>query len=104
MSSPNLLVFRGKSNTFRINLQHTNGYQARFFGHLTEHGRVIGFLIERIFCTTRWHTGIRIDLKAVSIDFDTAEKRGDRKMLQEEFESLTVCFDDPSNRGGGGLL
>ncbi|OJJ47933.1 hypothetical protein ASPZODRAFT_131545 [Penicilliopsis zonata CBS 506.65] len=107
---------------------HTIG--PRFLGHLTENGRVIGFLMERITDTqhaspedleacrevlTRLHdVGVRhgdtnrfnflvCDSKATLIDFDTAQKCDDRNLLLQELENLTVCLNDPSDRGGGGL-
>jgi predicted Ser/Thr protein kinase len=108
---------------------HTIG--PRFLGHLTENGRVIGLLMERIpdarhagtqdleACRevlSRLHNlGVRhgdtnrfnflvCDSKATLIDFDTAQKRDDRNLLLQEFENLTGCLKDPSGRGGGGLL
>jgi len=103
----------------------------QFFGHLTENGRVIGFLMERVtgarhagaedidICgevLSRLHgLGVRHgdtnpynflirDSKATLIDFDTAQKCDDRDLLLQEFENLTVCLKDSSGRGGGGLL
>ncbi|KAL3480767.1 alpha-galactosidase A precursor [Aspergillus californicus] len=103
----------------------------RFLGHLTENGRVIGFLMERITdarhagtqdiktCeevlsrlhdlgirhgdTNRFNFLIR-DSKATLIDFDTATKCDDRALLLQEFGNLAICLEDPSGRGGGGLL
>ncbi|KAJ5622342.1 alpha-galactosidase A precursor [Penicillium herquei] len=100
-----------------------------FIGHLTENGRVIGFLMERIFnarhagaqdldtCkgvlsrlhdlgvrhgdTNRFNFLIR-DSKATLIDFDTARKCGDPGLLREELGNLAECLSDPSNKGGGG--
>ncbi|KAG2412505.1 alpha-galactosidase A precursor [Aspergillus terreus] len=103
----------------------------QFLGHLTEHGRVIGFLIEYIpnarhasaqdiaACReglSRLHAlGIRHgdinrfnflvqDSKATLIDFDTARKCDDRKVLLQELEGLPASLEDLSYRGGGGLL
>lgn len=103
----------------------------RFLGHLTENGRVIGFLMERITdarhatiedtetCRTalsRLHDlGIRHgdvnrfnflirNSQAILMDFDTTRKCEDRDLLLQEFESLTASFEDLSARGGGGLL
>ncbi|KAJ5155708.1 alpha-galactosidase A precursor [Penicillium capsulatum] len=102
----------------------------KFLGHLTEDGRVIGLLMERIpnarhastqdfeICgevlsrlhdlgvrhgdTNRFNFLVR-DSKATLIDFDTAQKCDDRNLLLQEFENLTVCLKDQSRRGGGGL-
>lgn len=103
----------------------------RFLGHLTENGRVIGLLIERI--TNARHAGIQDievcrqvlsrlhdlqvrhgdtnrfnflirDSKAILIDFDTSWKCDDRDMLLQELEDLPVSLQDLSGRGGGGLL
>lgn len=103
----------------------------QFLGHLTENGRVIGFLMEHItdarhadpqdleICgevVSRLHDlGVRHgdtnrfnflvhDSKATLIDFDTAQKCDDRNLLLQEFENLTVCLKDQSRRGGAGLL
>lgn len=103
----------------------------QFLGHLTENGRVIGFLMERItdarhasaedieVCrevlsrlhnlgvrhgdTNRFNFLIR-DSKATLIDFDTAQKCDDRDSLLQESEELSACLKDMSGRGGGGLL
>lgn len=103
----------------------------QFLGHLTENGRVIGLLMERITdarhagtqdleaCgevlsrlhnlgvrhgdTNRFNFLVR-DSKATLIDFDTAQKCDDRNLLLQELNQLTVCLKDPSKRGGGGLL
>ncbi|CAL5870065.1 uncharacterized protein PFLUO_LOCUS4299 [Penicillium psychrofluorescens] len=103
----------------------------RFLGHMTENGRVIGFLIERIHDAR--HAGIqdieaceevlsrlhdlRIqhgdvnrfnflirDSKAILIDFDTAQKCDNQELLLLEFENLDARLQDESGRGGGGLL
>lgn len=103
----------------------------QFFGHLTENGRVIGFLMERIagarhagaedtgICgevlsrlhdlgvrhgdTNRFNFLIR-GSKATLIDFDTARKCDDPHLLLREFENLSISLQDLSSRGGGGLL
>ncbi|KAH8705027.1 hypothetical protein BGW36DRAFT_421604 [Talaromyces proteolyticus] len=96
-------------------------------------GRVIGFLMERVtnarhagpedfaVCqeTLRRLHGLGIrhgdtnrfnflvvgdGLRAVLIDFDTARKCDDQVDLREEFEGLSVSFEDESMRGGGGIL
>ncbi|KAE8404595.1 alpha-galactosidase A precursor [Aspergillus pseudonomiae] len=103
----------------------------RFLGHLTEHGRVIGFLMEYIpnarhagaedvqSCRevlSRLHgLGVRhgdtnrfnfliCNSKAVLIDFDTARKCDDPNVLLLEEQNLSACLEDISTRGGGGLL
>ncbi|RAK93326.1 alpha-galactosidase A precursor [Aspergillus costaricaensis CBS 115574] len=102
-----------------------------FLGHVTESGRVIGFLIENI--RDARHAGIQdvescrevlgrlhdlgvchgdtnpfnfliCDGKATLIDFDTARKCDDRGVLVQEMDGLAACLDDRSGRGGGGLL
>ena len=102
-----------------------------FLGHLTENGRVIGFLMGYIrdarhagtqdieSCRevlSRLHNlGVRHgdtnpfnflirDGKATLIDFDTAQKCDDRGVLVQEMNGLAACLDDQSGRGGGGLL
>ncbi|PWY80997.1 alpha-galactosidase A precursor [Aspergillus eucalypticola CBS 122712] len=102
----------------------------RFLGHLTEDGRVIGFLMEHISnarhagaqdvetcreVLSRLH-GLGIlhgdtnrfnflihDSKATLIDFDTARKCDDPDVLKQELENLPACLKDLSSRGGGGL-
>ncbi|RAH54841.1 alpha-galactosidase A precursor [Aspergillus piperis CBS 112811] len=103
----------------------------RFLGHVTESGRVIGFLIEYI--RDARHAGIQDvescrevlgrlhDLgvrhgdtnpfnflicggKATLIDFDTARICDDRGVLFQEMDGLAACLDDRSSRGGGGFL
>lgn len=103
----------------------------QFLGHLTEDGRVIGFLMERI--TNVRHAGPE-DLtpcqqalsqihqlgirhgdinrfnflirgsKAILLDLDTAQKCDDQNALQEEFENLAGSLKDTSYGGGGGRL
>lgn len=102
-----------------------------FLGHLTEHGRVIGFIMEYIpdarhagaqdvetcgDALSRLHAlGVRhgdvnrfnfliSGLKATLIDFDTARKCEDQDVLRQEMESLRDRLNEDSNRGGGGLL
>lgn len=103
----------------------------RFLGHLTEDGRVIGFLMERIInarhagpqdlelcqqtlsrlhCFGVQHGDINRfnflirNSKAILIDFDSARKCDNQDALLKEFESLPGHLQDPSNTGGGGLL
>ncbi|RAL09395.1 alpha-galactosidase A precursor [Aspergillus homomorphus CBS 101889] len=99
----------------------------QFLGHITEHGRVIGFLMERITdarhagpedlqacqeVLSRLHTlGLRHgdtnlhnflirEGKAILIDFDTTRKCDDEESLRTELEMLPVCLADKSGRGG----
>lgn len=103
----------------------------RFLGHLTEDGRVIGFVMERIanarhagpqdldICQqtlARLHAlGIRHgDVnrfnflirggKAILFDFDTARKCDDPKLLAEELRNLQEALESSSDKGGGGYL
>jgi predicted Ser/Thr protein kinase len=113
--------------------QWIGGYDIgpRFLGHLTEEGRVIGFLMKRIpaerhagpqdlescqEALSRLHDlGIQhgdinrfnfliCQSKAVLVDFDTAQKCDNLDLLLEELEDLPLRLNDPSNRGGGGAL
>ena len=88
---------------------------SRFLGHLHEHGRVIGFLIEEILnsrhaelddlevCRKALSDLHRLGIKhgdtnkynfliqdghAVLIDFETAEKCHDSEVLKEEMDNL----------------
>lgn len=109
-----------------------SGLAPRFLGHLTEHGRVIGFLMERIYnaqhaspadlgpcreVLSKLHSlGIRhgdinrfnflvvAGSRAVLIDFDSARKCEDREAQRMEVEDLPARLRDPSMRGGGGVL
>ncbi|GKZ26276.1 hypothetical protein AbraIFM66951_003617 [Aspergillus brasiliensis] len=103
----------------------------RFLGHLTENGRVIGFLLEYrrnarhagpqdlATCQevlSRLHRlGIRhgdtnpfnfliSDGKATLIDFDTARKCDNPDLLVQEMYDVRACLQDLSGRGGGGFL
>ncbi|PLN82369.1 alpha-galactosidase A precursor [Aspergillus taichungensis] len=108
-----------------------HGIGPRFLGHLTEDNRVIGFLME--YVSDARHAGVQ-DVTACGevlsrlhglgirhgdinrfnflirgsnatlIDFDTARKCDDPNVLQQEIQNLTACLEDPSTRGGGGLL
>ncbi|KAJ6131319.1 alpha-galactosidase A precursor [Penicillium sp. IBT 18751x] len=85
----------------------------QFLGHLTEHGRVIGFLMERItgarhagaedievcreVLSRLHHLGVRHGdtnrfnfSSATLIDFDTAQKCEDRDLLLQESENLST--------------
>lgn len=112
--------------------QWISGYDIgpQFLGHVTENGRVIGFLMEHI--TNARHAGAQDveicrevlsrlhglgilhgdtnrfnflihDSKATLIDFDTAQKCDDPDALKQEMENLPGCLKDLSSRGGGGL-
>lgn len=101
----------------------------RFLGHVSEGGRVVGFLVENIdgaspatlddlgACRTalsRLHLlGIqhgdvnrnnflvqRPEGKVTIIDFEEARKCDEQGRLQAENASLEESFKDPSNRGG----
>ncbi|KAL9099212.1 MAG: hypothetical protein Q9163_005255 [Psora crenata] len=99
----------------------------RFLGHLTEEGRVIGFLVEEVpnarrsnpddlsLCQealARLHSlGIRhgdvnrhniliCDGRATLIDFEGVQKCGDKDVLKQEFDSLPEHLMDDSGRGG----
>lgn len=101
----------------------------RFLGHVSEGGRVVGFLIEDIdraspatlddlgacrMALARLHL-LRIQHgdvnrnnflvqrpggKVTIIDFETARKCDEQERLQAESASLEESFKDPSNRGG----
>ena len=103
----------------------------QFLGHLTEDGRVIGFVMERIanarhagpgdygICRqtlTRLHAlGVRHgdvnrfnflirDGKAILYDYDTARECDDPKSLAEELRSLQEALESSSSKGGGGYI
>ncbi|KAI0868672.1 hypothetical protein GGS24DRAFT_513036 [Hypoxylon argillaceum] len=103
------------------------GVGPKFLGHLTEAGRVIGFILENIngaqtagpedlnacqATLARLHSlGIKHgdinkhnflvrDGKAVLVDFETARKSDDREELEEEYRRLEESLRDPSCRGG----
>lgn len=99
----------------------------RFLGHLTEDGRVIGVLLERVLearhaepehlslcqqAVQELHNlGIRHgDLnkhnilisggRATLIDFDMARRCEDERVLKEEFDGLLDALKDVSGKGG----
>lgn len=103
------------------------GIGPAFLGHLTEHGRVIGFLIEKIpnarhagpedleLCQkalaklhslsikhgdTNKHNFLISEGRAIIIDFDCAEKCSDRDELEREQQGLVAQLNDTSGRGG----
>ncbi|KAF8801441.1 hypothetical protein BYT27DRAFT_7147422 [Phlegmacium glaucopus] len=100
-----------------------------FIGHLVEHGRVMGFLLEKI----DGHHGEIGDLEACQsivkrlhslgivhgdlnkynfivgptrttlIDFERAVKNGSKEAMQKEFAGLTEQLTEETGRGGGYL-
>jgi predicted Ser/Thr protein kinase len=97
-----------------------------FLGHLTEEGRIIGFVLERVegrhatisdlhaceSLVTKMH-GLGIlhgDLNkynflitgkcAVLVDFETAQQSQDKKAIQKELEGLKQQLLDESGKGG----
>lgn len=101
------------------------GVGPKFFGHLTEEGRVIGFVMENVddarsadaddleACQgalaklhslgikhgdiNRYNFLVR-DGKAVLVDFETAQRCGDEGELKAEYERLELSLSDPSRR------
>lgn len=78
-------------------------YRVRISYHLTENGRVIGFLME--YAYNARHAGpqvveICMD-RATLIEFDTAQKCDDPDVLLQEMQNLTSSLEDISTRGGG---
>ncbi|KAK4997906.1 hypothetical protein LTR66_002766 [Elasticomyces elasticus] len=107
------------------------GIAPEFLGHLTEEGRVIGFLMERITdghhaspkdlssCQEilsklhrlgikhgdiNKHNFIIHDGRANLLDFECARKCEDREILGEEFEMLAERLGDTSGRGGSEVV
>ncbi|KAJ5682174.1 alpha-galactosidase A precursor [Penicillium macrosclerotiorum] len=100
----------------------------QFLGHVTENGRVIGFLMEHIanarhagpkdldMCrkvlrrlhdlgirhgdTNPFNFLIQHNCKATLIDFDTAEQCDDQEACLQEYEALELCLQDDSGLGG----
>lgn len=106
------------------------GIGPRFLGHLTEAGRVFGFVLEYIdgartaeprdlaACQrilAKLHAlGIKHgDInkynflikngEAILIDFETAQKCSDEAELESEYNHLESSLNDPSYRGGEGI-
>jgi hypothetical protein len=103
------------------------GIGPKFLDHLSEEGRVIGFIIERI-TDCRYATPEDLPLcqqalseihqlkmkhgdpnrynflihnwKATLIDFETSTLCGDAQALNEEYQSLVAELRDTSGRGG----
>lgn len=107
-----------------------HGIGPRFLAHLSEGGRVIGFLMEKIsdfkhatlddlpLCQnalsklhklgikhgdTNKHNFLIHDGKATMIDFDCGERSLDEKVFEAEARGLEVEFQDMSGRGGVGV-
>lgn len=103
------------------------GVGPKFLGHLTEAGRVIGFVTEYIDGARSAGTedlaacqGVLAKLhslgikhgdinkynflvregEAVLVDFETAQRCGTKKQLEAEYEHLEHSLSDPSRRGG----
>lgn len=103
----------------------------RFLAHLTEEGRVIGFIVEKIsdfehatpndvsLCQntlsilhsigikhgdTNKHNFLVHEGKATMIDFDCAERVSDKEVLEAEAIGLEAEFQDMSGRGGIGII
>jgi hypothetical protein len=104
-----------------------SGIGPKFLGHLSEEGRVIGFIVERI---TDFRHATREDLplcqqalselhklkmkhgdpnkhnflthngKATLIDFDHSNWCSDEQALSEEYQSLAAELSETSGRGG----
>ncbi|KAJ5462998.1 hypothetical protein N7475_007942 [Penicillium sp. IBT 31633x] len=120
-----------EGETCAYQLIEGSGIGPRFLGHLTEDGRVIGFLMECI--TNARHAGPQdleicqrtlsrlhaLGLKhgdvnrfnflvrgeeAILIDFDTIRKCDDTSLLAEELQKLQEALEAKSTRGGGGRL
>lgn len=99
----------------------------KFLGHLSEEGRVIGFIVERIMdcrhatpedlslCQLTLsklhklgikhgdinkHNFLIHDGKATLIDFDNSTRYNDTKTLDQEFRALQEELRDTSGRGG----
>ncbi|TVY86424.1 hypothetical protein LAWI1_G008473 [Lachnellula willkommii] len=107
-----------------------HGIGPRFLAHLSEGGRVTGFLMEKIvdfrhatlddlpLCQdtlsrlhrlgirhgdTNKHNFLIHDGKATMVDFDCGERSLDEKVLEAEARGLEVEFQDMSGRGGVGV-
>ncbi|PYI33561.1 hypothetical protein BP00DRAFT_338887, partial [Aspergillus indologenus CBS 114.80] len=120
-------MYSMENETTVYELLNGHGIGPRFLGHLTEHDRVIGFLMERItnarhagpedleLCRealaqlhalgllhgdTNRHNFLIRDGKAIVIDFSTTRKCDDEDLLRQEMEGLLVHLADTSNVGG----
>jgi len=110
---------------------HGKDIGPRFLGHLTEEGRVIGFLIEQIPNARRAgpsdlsscqealarlhclgirhgdlnrHNNLICDGRATLIDFDGAQTCRDQDDLKQEFDSLPERLMDDSGLGGNEVM
>lgn len=106
---------------------HGQGMGPKFLGHLTEAGRVIGFVMEYIDDARSAQTGdlaacqavlaklhsqgikhgdinkynfLVREGKAVLVDFETAQRCSEKKELEAEYEHLELSLGDSSRRGG----
>ncbi|EHK23712.1 uncharacterized protein TRIVIDRAFT_63870 [Trichoderma virens Gv29-8] len=107
------------------------GVGPKFIAHLTEAGRVIGFVLEYIEGARSADVGDLVacqdslaqlhslgikhgdinkynflirDGKAVLVDFESAQKCSEKKELEAEYEQIGQSLSDPSRRGGGNYL
>jgi len=105
------------------------GIGPKFLGHVTEAGRVIGFVMENIddartaepsdlaACQgvlmklhslgikhgdINKHNFLVRNEKVVLVDFETAQKSSEREELESEYRLLEHSLSDPSRRGGVG--
>jgi predicted Ser/Thr protein kinase len=103
------------------------GVGPKFLGHITEGGRVIGFLVEKVIgarhatiddlaaCSKALESLHQLDIEhgdinkhnflinddgVTMIDFETARKSDDQQSLEAEMDSLAESLSDTSGRGG----
>ena len=102
----------------------------KFLGHLTEEGRVIGFLLEKVnghhagindlhHCRTavsklhrlgifhgdlNRHNFLVSSSRAYLVDFETARKVDDQQSLDQELQDLEKQLCSDSNRGGSYII
>lgn len=103
------------------------GVGPKFLGHLTEAGRVVGFIMEYVADARAADTGdlaacqvvlaklhslgikhgdinkhnfLVREGKAVLVDFETAQRCSEKKELEAEYEHLERSLSDSSRRGG----
>ncbi|KAI0117762.1 hypothetical protein GGR51DRAFT_500058 [Nemania sp. FL0031] len=106
------------------------GIGPKFLGHLTEAGRVFGFVLENVdgartaepqdlpACQRilaklhalgikhgdiNKHNFLIRNGEAVLIDFETAQKCSEKAELESEYKQLEESLRDPSHRGGVGI-
>lgn len=109
---------------------HSAGIGPAFLGHITEAGRVTGFLMEHIdnaktagpedlaACQRSLkklhalgilhgdinkHNFLVRGGEVVLVDFETAERTEDEEELEKEYRRLGASLGDPSTRGGPGI-